>query len=835
MVYNWKGEKMTGVSIGGKVLSQAELRSIYQLQKARQMTTVARQLDLRRTFLESVAKNHPANVPPLPYDLSDAAAQVVRLDAKMLQTYKVEGYRKDFEKLAPKATAGLRENYDVLDFNNPNYMYNPVFLIMLVKAEAKFIQELHRTKAAALAKIDLTAKAREVEQILSPETISDVREIFGGRTVLQILELLRNRPLKIIDREVRPQTDHMLELEARIMAAEDITVITTEKFIDTSNIYLNSFLCFLLGSDSGTYYTPSHSAVYVLGRKLLAGDGAQLLPEVYTRFIEILNDIYNEGMADGHEVKISAKNDRNILNTLSYDNVARLFAQAIRPSVETIAEINKAAEGGLRIILNTLSGSAAKSLAAQFKAMGVSDKIFQPLWAEEDPFFKVGYVVAEKDGQYFVDHLGVDTTSPKVVQQIPYAEVLSEVKVGTLVYECDPDNDRFVVKQVLAEDAIALCESFGIDYYKLGNGKILAAPSPNKTFLMLDIADYERMKAAGKWEKYQILYFPTYVSSAAWVEFAKYLETNEGNIATFLSRVGFKNFNGVLSRIQDWWLNRPAEPTLTIKPQLGEPVTLTRAKPLRVLSKEEESGGRASGFPAPVSNILGQKIFSLPEKAVGDAIMAHLADMARRFNAGLEMKLPDVIKAAFDKYHLVSRVDSRLDILHGDQGIIAQVGPEEAKKLKNQAGAEKANFNNFFFSIARAIRDKKLDLEKSRSILKQVLPQWQSTWECLDSIVFVEEELTPGKFRPEGVIMTFSAKGEGSPLVTQFKFRPSGTDPLKSKVYIDAEVLGPDQLNEISETFNLLKRKNLYGVLDQNGIAYAEPKPAEVSEIGLGG
>lgn len=443
---------MAGASnIGGKVLSQAELRSIYQLQKSRQMTTVAQQSNLRRTFLESVARNHPANVPALPYDLADPSAQVIRLDAKMLQTYKVEGYLKDFEKLAPKATAGLRENYDVLDFNNPNYMYNPIFLTMLIKAEAKFIHELHGEKAAALTKMDLAAKAHEVEQTLSRETIDGIREIFGGRSILQILELLRDRPLKIIAKEVRSQTDQMLELEARIMAADDITVITTEKFTDTTNIYLNSFLCFLLGSDSGTYYTPSHSAVYVLGRKLLAGDGAQLLPEVYGRFIELLKDIYQEALAKGYDVDISEKNNPSILNTLGYDNIACLFVQAIKPSVETIAEINKAAEGGLRIILNTLSGSAAKSLAAQFKAMGVSDKIFQPLWAEEDPFFKVGYVVAEKDGQYFVDHLGVDTTSPKVVQQIPYAEVLIEVKVGTLVYECDPDNDRFVVKQVLAE------------------------------------------------------------------------------------------------------------------------------------------------------------------------------------------------------------------------------------------------------------------------------------------------------------------------------------------------------------------------------------------------
>jgi phosphomannomutase len=282
-------------------------------------------------------------------------------------------------------------------------------------------------------------------------------------------------------KEVRPQTDQMLELEARMMAAEDITVITTEKFTDTTNIYLNSFLCFLLGSDGGTYYTPSHSSVYILGRKALAADGAQLLPEVYDRFIQILVSIYQQAAQKGYDVEIAERSHPNILNTLSYARVADLFARVLNPGREAIAEINQAAQDGLRIILNTLSGSAAKSLAAQFSALGIDQKIFKPLWAKEDSFFNAGYEVIDKDGRFLVDHVGVDTSAPQIVQRIPYADVLKDAKVGTLVYECDPDNDRLVVKQVLPESSRALCEAFGIRVYTLGKGRILAAPSPNKT------------------------------------------------------------------------------------------------------------------------------------------------------------------------------------------------------------------------------------------------------------------------------------------------------------------------------------------------------------------
>ncbi|PIS31384.1 hypothetical protein COT42_01190 [Candidatus Saganbacteria bacterium CG08_land_8_20_14_0_20_45_16] len=797
------------------------------------MTTVAEQRDLKKTFLAGVEKNHPVGVPEFLFDLANEAAQAFKLTAETLGVYRIGEYLKQFKVLAPQATAGLRETFDILDWNNPNYMYNPVFTTMLIRAEADFIKELHTKKAAKLAGMDLSMKAAEMEKALPVETIQGIREMFGGRTVQQILELLRDKPMKVIGKEVRPQTDQMLELEARIMAAEDITIITMEDFTDTTNIYLNSFLCFLLGSDGGTYYTPSHSSVYVLGRKALAADGAQLLPEVYNRFIEILAGIYDKAMVGGYEVSLSAKSDPNILYTLTYQRVAELFSRVLAPTREAIEQINETAKRGLRIVLNTLSGSAAKSLAAQFVALGINQKIFTPLWAEEDSFFNAGYAVIQKDGTFLVDHLGVDTSAPMVVRQIPYADVLTDAEIGTQIYECDPDNDRFVVKQVLSEDARALCETFGIDVYELGNGKILVAPSPNKTFLLLDIADYERMKANGQWEQYEFLYFPTYVSSAAWQEFSAYVAKEEGNLETFLCRVGFKNFNGALAEIQNWWFNRPDEAALTIQPQLGEPITLDRSRILRVLSKEEESGGRTAGLAEPLMNILGQQIFSLPEKATGDALMAHLTDMARRFLAGEEMDLPSVVQAAYDKYDLKSRIDYRLDILHGDQGIIAQVGPEEAAQLKASAGAEKANFNTFFFSVAKAIRNETLTLDQARVILMTVLPAWNETWQCLDLIMYVEEELMPGQFRPEGVVMTFSAKDDLTPMVTQFKFRPSGTDPLKSKVYIDAEVLGSGEIEAINVVLNVFKKNDLFKVLDRFGIAYSEPRPATVDQIQL--
>ena len=818
--------------LGGRVLTQGELAALNVRYRAGTPTTITQQLNLRATFLSGVAANRPAGIAPLPYNVGNPNAQAWMLNQGLLSAYNCGTYRGTFAKLAPRATAGLRDNYDVLDFNNPNYMYNGIFIPMILASEARFLHDMHREKAARLGAMDLGTEAAKIERLLSPTTLDGISQIFQGRNVRETLELLRERPLKIMNREVRPQTDLMLELEARMMAAQGITVVAPERFSDTSNIYLTSFLCYLLGADGGTFYTPSHSSVYVLGRKALGPNGAQLYPEVYQGFIDHLGQIYDQAEAGGFQMRMSERDNPLILNTLADDVVARLFAEALSPNPDSIAAVNLASQNGLRVVLNTLNGSAARGLRAQMAAFGVDARVFQPLLAEEDPYFRVGYTVARDGDRYFADHLGVDTTAPKIVRQIPYAQMLKGEAVGTLVYECDPDNDRFVVKQILPESSRGLCEAFGIDVYPLSGGNILAAPSPNKMFLLLDIADYERMKSTGEWDANHFLYFPTYVSSAAWVEFSTNIAFSEGNLDTFLSRVGFKNLNGVLGEIQDWYFGRPNEAEFTITPQIGGPVTLTRRRPIRVLSKEEESGGRVGGYPKTVYNILGEPSLSLPEKAVGDAALNHLINTAVRFNDGETTDQTQIIAQAFEKYGLVSCVDYRLDVLHGDQGIIAQVGPTEAQALKDRAGAEKTNFNNFFFSIADAIRKGTLTLDEAKALLTRVLPQWAETWKCLDAIVYVTEEVL-GEEGPEGVQMIFSKKDGVTPLVTQFKFRPSGTDPLKSKVYLDAKAISPARIKEVETAFDTLKGHDLYSVLDQAGIEPVMERPALLGQIGL--
>jgi len=65
---------------------------------------------------------------------------------------------------------------------------------------------------------------------------------------------------------------------------------------------------------------------------------AQLLPEVYDRFIQHLNSIYEEAMTAGYTIRLAERDHPNILNTLSYDRVASLFAEAMRPDRTTVEQ-----------------------------------------------------------------------------------------------------------------------------------------------------------------------------------------------------------------------------------------------------------------------------------------------------------------------------------------------------------------------------------------------------------------------------------------------------------------------------------------------------------------
>jgi len=843
-----------------KILSQDELKAAYEAQQAKDLPTIqAMQGSLKMTMLDGYeqawqqyTKERPVTVP---FDLKNPEEQTFVYTRQEAEDTNLRTHLKEFIKKSNASTAGIRAFIDILHSENPNKMYNDRFMALLIDAEAEFLSDVHKEVSSKIPDIENKKKMKafigEIRKNMGRKNVRLVEEIYG-MPLEELIPFLKNNIVKLVGGEVRAHTAKFVEMEARILAQQGITVITTPEYSDSVTIYMFSFLTYLLGAAGATHYTSSHSADYLFGRKALSPNGSQLLPDVYEKYRTILTrkieqEIYGP---QGETTVVMGRADNiNIKRTLTYERMTKLYASILNLTKKDIKLINEAAQKGHKIVLNCLNGSTWKTLLPLMKNLGINPDVFTPVMLEEDPYFNVGFEVIKSTSPsgevfYSVDHLGVDTTMPRIVRTIPYPNLLKGMPVGTRVYEVDPDSDRFVFKQILAATPKVKRQlaEFGIDFYPLEGNKILIAPSPNKSFLMLDIADVERMIADGTWDEFQSLYLITYVSSRAWVEFADAVKS----LMRIMSMVGFKNLADLQTKIEDWYNNRTNEPEFSFKDNLDRVITIDRSKKIRIHSKQEESGGRVAGLNSPCFNVLGDKVLAMPEKSAADSLFSELLFSSKVYlaaaaalPAGTKIDGPSVFKRAvqgsysflnylsrsFKKYGLKSKIDVRIDIIHGKQGAIAGMNSSEQQKAMAESEAIKTNFNNFFFSMAKAVRDGEMPLSRVISMLTKISPKYADTWACLTEKTLTEEILAGGKTRPEGVPMVFELTGGKIPLVTGMSFRPSGTDPLRSKVYLDAETLTPEQRSAFEAEFDDLQKYDLYPVLEEYGVKPIIPKP----------
>ena len=108
--------------------------------------------------------------------------------------------------------------------------------------------------------------------------------------------------------------------------------------------------------------------------------------------------------------------------------------------------------------------------------------------AQEDPFFHdIGFRTASKknSSELEVVHDSVDASMAVVVRSAGYDRLLACCPLGQIVFNVDPDADRFVAGQVVpASERVALGK-LGITAVPLGDERVFALYSPNQFFLML--------------------------------------------------------------------------------------------------------------------------------------------------------------------------------------------------------------------------------------------------------------------------------------------------------------------------------------------------------------
>ena len=703
-----------------------------------------------------------------PFNLESDEASTFTFTPEIAKKINLRQQIEVFAEEAKVSTAGVRENQNVLCPWDHRYRINEYMFCLLAEAQTRLVKELQAEQMKEIPR----ASTDEVRAALG-SSAKVVEEIFG-RSLDEVIELVRSVPVRAVGGEVRSNTPRFTDLMSRVYAAHGLPVLLTEDphCKDTSNIYLWSFLVYYLGLSGGDYFTSSHGAPQKQSDKILAPDGAQFLPPLYAKIVEHLFSILEEAESSGYTIKLAARNDKNLIRTLSYERLAKIYGDYLRtgPASEAaLAKVNKAADQGMRLNLDFFGGSGYKSLDAIFRELGI-EKVFDGgyIRTEEDSFFhNIGFRVAKKkDGSGLeVVHDSVDASVPAVVASAGYEELLADTPVGRMVFNVDPDADRFVVGQVLPKSEEQALIDLGVSYITLNAERIFAILSPNQFFLLLAENDRLIAQEDGSWSKTNPFDVHTYVSALAWDEWAEH-----HGIPVVRVPVGFKEIAHIVRQVEEQ-MGKSNGQDVIVTAEAGQKVNLGKKPKLHHAG--EESGGKIGGPNQPIPNVLGQSIVAVREKSSGEACVSAVSLAARLYLDGgadnpEKMFLNRMLARVFKESNVKNPMEYRGDIVHYNEAIF---DPKELAAAKKEGIAERVEFNAWFEKIAKSLESGEQSLDQVKATLTQAIPGLKGLWSALESI----------SVWSDGLQFWFADNDNG---IRDICIRPSGTD-AKTKIYFD--------------------------------------------------
>ena len=723
-------------------------------------------LEQTRRSLETYEAEH-GNIsqhPPFALDKPEASHFVFTPEvARQIQL------RKQIDEFAAEAkvsTAGVRENQNVLCSWDSRYRINQYIFALLAESLGRLAQELQAERVAALPNLSV----EEVKAQLGSDNVQLIEEIFE-RPLSQAIDFARSNPLRMVGGEVRSNTPMYVGLMSRIYAARGLHVFVTpdKAFRDTSTIFMWSFLTYLLGMSGGDYFTSSHGAPQKQSDKILAPDGAQYLPPLYARIVEHLYAILAEIEKDGFTVKLAALDDPHLHFTLTYPRMARLYANYLRQgpaSNAALATINKAIAARLRLKLDFFGGAGYRTIYPVLHDLGI-DKAFEGGWmrTEEDPFFhNIGFRVAQKKGsdEYEVLHDSVDASLPIVVQSAGYDRLLSEAPDGQMIFNVDPDSDRFVVGQLVPATEKPKLTELGITSLDMG-GRTFALYSPNQFFLLLAENDRVVAEQDGSWKNYSNFDVHTYVSALSWDEWAA-----RHHIPVVRVPVGFKEIAAVVRQVE---AGVARGGPIEVKNELGEAIAIGPNPKLHHAG--EESGGKIGGPSRPIYNMMGEKVLGMREKSSGEACVSAVSLASRLWLEAEQSSNPqhyylhNYLQQVFHDNAIANPMESRGDIVHYNEAIF---DPTELAKAKKAGIQERVEFNAFFTDLIEVHLAGTVSLTELRQLLSEAMPGLASEWARLERV----------DRWSDGLQFWFAPGGK----LRDLCLRPSGTD-AKTKVYLD--------------------------------------------------
>ncbi|MCX5751192.1 MAG: hypothetical protein NT099_05955, partial [Candidatus Saganbacteria bacterium] len=613
------------------------------------------------------------------------------------------------------------------------------------------------------------------------------------KEALRLFSSVCGRLEKLAGGEVRFNTDMYQELFVRIAAAMGVTIHTPVlEGLNKTSIWMASFLIFTGDLDMGNFLTSSHAMAKYGCSKDLSDEGAQFLPEVSVSFAAVNKWVVDQIRAQGSfTIKVAATDDAHIKRDVDGkpEYLAMLRTSVLTPANEAL--IHRAiAEKGYRIVQDCVAGCMGPIMKALYAMARISEAVTQ-LNPDYDPFQAgIGKAVVKRtakllDGKFAVratlpklvyDDEGCDASLQVVVERMYYKHLLKDAPIGQVVTNTDPDGDRLVVGQIMANDAAtkARLGQFGIKYIEIDEGKLFCYYSPNKMFLMTTAYYLNQLVSSGEVKKGDTaVVMKTAQTSYAFNEFCVAFERKTGvRVVCVEPTVGFKEIAAAQRKIEAQILANKeraeageALQDVVVTDALGHTHNLGTGN-IKLVTASEESGGQELAPPIGMTSAKGRFALGNREKSAGVASF-----LAIVFGADLCLKGQTVLDywdGLIAEYGLKFVQDERHDERLFDPGI---PDPVEYKAAERRGNEVKLLNNSFWWNLARAYEEGALSLDRVKEILVATFPTIDPT--KLNTLVEIKPVLCAGD-RPSD-----QAKDGAYLLFGDFyiAIRPSGTDP----------------------------------------------------------
>ncbi|MDD3594680.1 MAG: hypothetical protein PHX18_08655 [Candidatus Gastranaerophilales bacterium] len=680
---------------------------------------------LEKMLFESVESKTPDYIKAINIiDMSNPDAYSITLKKEYLEPYdavknpegmNLKEWLANYKKEALVSTAGIRGSQNVLHPSDPRFPINLFGIALATEAKALAAEDIYKDK-------DL---------------------------------------VKIAGREVRYNSDKMVDLIARIQASHGIKTLTTEDR-ESMPIWMASFLAFKLDLLGGEYVTSSHGISVKNATKDLNSQGSQYLPEESMKFVEKIEQIFKHIEENGsYDIKLSANNDKLINSDYlkSINNGVDLYVEYLKKGVANDVNLGLIKQTNTPVVIENVGGSAYKTLDKVLQRLDIADK-YHWLNTEEDPFFHgIGKTdVSPKGKKEFYDY-SVDATiiakgangkpSFPVIETMGYDEKLKEYPVGTSVLITDPDHDRLTITQIQTKSDIPELEKAGIDYVELDGDRILSVPTANQSFLLIMDFWAKQLRESEQWDNHPRLMIKTTASARSWDEWAEKNDVKVINVP-----VGFKEIANIMKKVEKQ-LDEAPDKEVIITDVYGKDVNLG-IQP-RLIFAGEESGGMIIGGEDLIESKTGRKAIAMREKSAGESIIIASALASNLKNA--DKTLSSALNELYDSNNIISRYDVREDITYYNE---SEPDIDKLKAAKKEGEEKRTKNDIFFLTMAIAKNQGQIELEPIKEILSSTFPELK--FDNLQDVQFVGD----------GTMMIFDNKS--------IEIRPSGTD-AKTKAY----------------------------------------------------